>query len=72
MTWTTDTGNSTPPPPSVPDDMLVIVSTHIVQNGSVISGDIKQLILVHNNPGYQPDPGSPGTGTETIIVCTAP
>jgi hypothetical protein len=72
MTWTTDTGNSTPPPPSVPSDMLVIVSTHIVQNGSVISGDIKQLIVVHNNPGYQPNPGSPGTGTEITIVCTAP
>lgn len=69
MTWTTDTGNSTPPPQSVPDDMFVIVSSHITQNGSVISGDIKELILVHNNPGYAPDPGHPGTGTELILVC---
>jgi hypothetical protein len=69
MTWTTDTGNSSPPPASVPDYMFVIVSTHITQNGSVISGDIKQLIIVHNNPGYAPNPGSPGTGNEVILVC---
>lgn len=72
MSWTTDTGNSTPPPPSVPPDMLVIVSSHIVQNGSVISGDIKQVIVVKNNPGYQPDPGHTGTGTEEAIVCAIP
>jgi hypothetical protein len=69
MTWTTDTGNATPPPQTVPDDMFVIVSSHITQNGSVISGDIKQLILVHNNPGYAPDPGHTGTGTEVILAC---
>jgi hypothetical protein len=69
MSWTTDTGNSTPPPQSVPDDMFVFVSSHITQNGSVISGDIKQVILVHNNPGYAPDPGHPGTGTELVRVC---
>jgi hypothetical protein len=71
MTWTTDTGNATPPPPSVPDDMFVFVSTHIVQNGSVVSGDIKQVIFVHNNPGYAPDPGHTGTGTEVTMVCTS-
>jgi hypothetical protein len=69
MTWTTDTGNATPPPQTVPDDMFVIVSSHITQNGSVISGDIKELILVHNNPGYAPDPGHTGTGTEVILAC---
>jgi hypothetical protein len=72
MHWTTDTGNSTPPPATVPTDMLVIVSSSIVQNGSVISGDIREVIVVHNNPGYQPNPGSPGTGTEEAIVCTVP
>jgi hypothetical protein len=69
MTWTTDTGNATPPPQTVPGDMFVIVSSHITQNGSVISGDIKELILVHNNPGYAPDPGHTGSGTEVILVC---
>ncbi|TMD34379.1 MAG: hypothetical protein E6I81_09795 [Chloroflexi bacterium] len=72
MTWTTDTGNSSPPPATVPSDMLVFVSSHIVQNGSVISGDIKEVIVVHNDPGYQPDPGHTGSGTETLIVCSIP
>jgi hypothetical protein len=72
MTWTTDPGNSTPPPATVPSNMFVIVSSHIQQNGSVISGDIKEVIVVHNDPGYQPDPGHTGTGTEAAIVCSTP
>jgi sugar lactone lactonase YvrE len=72
MSYTTDTGNSTPPPPSVPEFMAVIASSHITQSGSVITGDIKQLVVVHNNPGYAPDPGHPGTGTEVIPICMAP
>jgi hypothetical protein len=71
MKYTTDTGNSTPPPPSVPTDMLVFVSSQITQNGSVITGDIREVIVVHNNPGYAPDPGHTGTGTEEAIVCTS-
>jgi len=67
--WTTDPGNSTPPPPSVPTVMGVIVSSQVVQNGSVISGDIKELVVVENDPGYQPDPGHQGTGKILAIVC---
>lgn len=72
MTWTTDTGNATPPPPTVPGDMLVIVSSQITQNGSVVSGNIVEVIVVHNDPGYQPSPGHDGTGTEEAIVCKTP
>jgi hypothetical protein len=70
--WTTDTGNATPPPPSVPTFMGVLVSSIITQNGSVITGNIKQVVVVHNNPGYAPDPGNPGTGTIVAIVCVSP
>jgi hypothetical protein len=70
--WTTDTGNATPPPPSVPPFMGVLVSSLITQNGSVITGNIKQVVVVHNNPGYAPDPGHPGTGTIVAVVCTIP
>jgi hypothetical protein len=69
--WTTDTGNATPPPASVPEFMGVLVSSKITQNGSVITGDIKQVVIVHNNPGYAPDPGHAGTGTIVAIVCTS-
>lgn len=70
--WTTDTGNATPPPPSVPAFMGVLVSSRITQNGSVISGDIKQVVVVRNNPGYAPDPGHTGSGTIVAIVCKLP
>jgi hypothetical protein len=49
--------------------MGVIVSSHITQNGSVITGDIKQVVVVKINPGYAPDPGHPGTGQIVAIVC---
>jgi len=71
-TWSTDPGNSTPPPPSVPQFMGVIVSSQVTKSGSVITGDIKQVVIVENDPGYQPSPGHPGTGTEIAIVCTSP
>jgi hypothetical protein len=68
-TWTTDPGNSTPPPATVPDVMGVIVSSHVDQNGSVISGDIKEIVIVQNDPGYAPSPGHAGTGTVLAIAC---
>jgi hypothetical protein len=70
-TWTTDPGNSTPPPATVPEVMGVIVSSHVDQNGSVISGDIKEIVIVRNDPGYAPDPGHYGTGTVLAIVCVS-
>jgi hypothetical protein len=70
--WSTDTGNSTPPPPGpLPAFMGVIVSSTVTQNGSVISGDIKEVVIVKTNPGYAPDPGNPGTGTIVGVVCTS-
>jgi hypothetical protein len=67
--WSTDTGNSTPPPPSVPNLMGVIVSSMVTQSGSIINGNIKQVVVVRNDRGYAPDPGHTGTGTEVAIVC---
>jgi len=49
--------------------MGVIVSSQVVQNGSVISGDIKERVVVENDAGYEPDPGHQGTGTILAIVC---
>jgi hypothetical protein len=71
-TWSTDTGNSTPPPPSVPSFMGVIVSSKVTQSGSIITGNIKQVVVVRTDPGYAPDPGHTGTGTEVAIVCMTP
>jgi hypothetical protein len=68
-TYTTDTGNSTPPPATVPDYMGVIVSSHITQNGSVITGDITEIAIVKTDPGYGPSPGHAGTGTVVVVIC---
>jgi hypothetical protein len=70
--WTTDTGNATPPPPSVNTIMAVLVSSKIVQNGSVISGDIKEIVIVKTDSGYAPDPGHPGTGEVLGVLCVTP
>src|SRR5262249_30684287 len=69
QTWTTDTGDSSNPPSTVPSMMGVIVASHVTQSGSTISGDIVHIVVVRTDSGYQPDPGHPGTGTIIAQVC---
>jgi photosystem II stability/assembly factor-like uncharacterized protein len=71
-TWNSDPGNSSGPPASVPEFMTVIVSSSITKSGSMLSGNIPEMAIVKTDPGYAPDPGHPGTGTVTEIVCGAP
>jgi hypothetical protein len=68
-TYATSPGNSGSPPAAVPDYMGVIVSSHVTQNGSVISGDVKHIVVVKTNPGYAPNPGRTGTGTVVGYLC---
>ena len=49
--------------------MAVIVSSSVQKNGSVISGNIKKIIIVRTNPGYGPSPGHAGTGQVVAILC---
>jgi hypothetical protein len=68
--WSADTGNSTPPPAGpLPAFMGVIVTSNASQSGSTDSGNIVHIVVVQTNPGYQPDPGHPGTGTVVAVVC---
>ena len=69
VAWSADPGNSGHPPASIPDLMLVIVSSHISQAGSTISGDVEHIVVVQTNPGYASDPGHAGTGTVLGQVC---
>ena len=69
QTWTTRPGNSSKPPRTVPAYMAVIVASHIVKQGPVISGDIVHIVMVRTNPGYGPNPGHPGTGTIVATLC---
>ena len=67
--WTTDPGNSTPPPGSVPSYMAVIVSSGIGSSGSTISGDTPHIVIVKTDSGYAGNPGHAGTGTILGEVC---
>lgn len=69
QTWTTRPGNSPPPPATVPAVMGVIVSSHITQKGSTISGNIVHIVVVRTDPGYGPNPGHAGTGTIIATIC---
>jgi len=68
-TWTTDTGNSSAPPATLPTTIQVIVSSKVTQKGSVISGTILHIVNIQVSPGYGPDPGHPGNGKITGTVC---
>jgi hypothetical protein len=70
--WTTDPGNSSHPPATVGPTVEAIVSSHVTQTGSMISGDTTQVVLVQVDPGYAANPGHPGTGTVVGIECGAP
>lgn len=67
--WSTDPGNSTPPPATIPSFMAVIVSSSITKSGSSIAGDTVHVVIVQTNPGYGPQPSTPGTGTVVAVVC---
>ncbi len=67
--WTSNPGNSSNPPATIPAYMLVVVSTAIYASGSTISGTIKHLVVVHVSPGYGPAPGHDGYGTIIATIC---
>jgi hypothetical protein len=69
QTWTTDPGNSSDPPATVPPYMGVIVSSKVTKSGSTISGDIVHIVVVKTDTGYAPNPGHAGTGTIVAQVC---
>ncbi len=69
-TWSTRPGNSPPPPAApLPAFMAVLVASSVKQSGPTISGNITSIVIVKTNPGYQPDPGHPGTGTVVEVLC---
>jgi hypothetical protein len=68
--WTSNPGNSSGPPSGpLPSYMGVIVSSTVVQSGSVITGDVPKIVVVQTYPGYAPDPGHAGTGTVVAVYC---
>ena len=69
-TWTTRTGNSSGPPAGpLPAFMGTIVASSVGQSGPTISGKTLQIVVVTPNPGYDTNPGHPGTGTVVATYC---
>jgi hypothetical protein len=70
-TWTSQPGNSSTPPPSLPQYMAVIVSSSVQKNGSVITGNVSKIVVVETNSGYANSPGHAGTGKVVSIYCVS-
>lgn len=68
--WSSKTGQSFPPPLTLPAYIEVIVSTAITQNSSEVFGNIAAAAVckVDQAPPYEPDPGHPGFCHLTAIV----
>ena len=67
-TWSTDPGNSAPPPSSVPAYLGIVVTSSTNKSGSQISGNIVHLVVVQVDPGYTGNPGHEGTGVIVAII----
>jgi hypothetical protein len=70
--WSTQPGNSSNPPETIPANVAIIVTTKVLKNGNVLSGDIKQIVLVHHDGNYDDNPGHAGGGPVTTVLCTRP
>ncbi|HZQ80834.1 MAG TPA: Ig-like domain-containing protein [Gaiellaceae bacterium] len=71
VTWSTDPGNSSPPPSGpLPAYMAVIVTSSADKSGSTISGNTVAVVVVKTNSGYDSNPGHAGTGTVVATICS--
>ncbi len=67
--WTSDPGNSSDPPATIPVNMVVVVASAINKSGSTEYGNIEHLVVVHVAPGYEDDPGHDGYGQIVATLC---
>ena len=63
VNYTARPGNSGHPQATLPAYMGIYVSTAVNKHGSTITGDVFEIVVVKTDPGYQGNPGHPGTGT---------
>ena len=69
-TWSSSSsGGSVALPASVPAYMAVIVASGVTKSSSAIAGDVRHVVVVKTDPGYEPNPGHAGTGTIVGSVC---
>jgi hypothetical protein len=68
-TWTSSPGRSSNPPSVIPDEVLVIITSRVNKDGPVISGDIKEMVLVRHDGSYDANPGHSGKGRVISSAC---
>lgn len=65
--WTTNSGNSPPPPSTVPTYMGVIVAgnvtTSVSKKVTIYEGNVLKIAVIKTNAGFSTGPGHTGTGT---------
>jgi hypothetical protein len=67
--FTTDPGNSVPPPDGpLPATIDVLVASTVQKSGEVISGTVVNIARVRVDPGYDSNPGHAGTGTVIALL----
>jgi len=71
-TWTSQPGNSSNPPATIPEFMAVIVTSTVQKNGNSISGNVRRIVIVRTNSAYGPAPGHVGTGEVVSVLCSTP
>jgi hypothetical protein len=69
ISWTSRPGNSSHPPDAVPAYMGVLVSSSVIKSGATVSGNVTGIVVVKTDPGYEGNPGHPGTGIVAASVC---
>lgn len=69
LQWTTSGGNSSGVPATVPTYMAVVVTGSVTNDHGDLSGDEVHVVIVRTDPGYGPQPGTPGTGTIVAVIC---
>jgi hypothetical protein len=69
-TWSARPGNSSNPPDTIDADVAIAVTSSVIKDGATISGDIQQIVIVHQDGGYAGNPGHPGNGVVTAIACS--
>lgn len=67
--FTTDPGNSPPPPDGpLPAYINVLVTNSVQKSGETISGTVTNIAVVQTDPGYDGNPGHAGTGTVVALL----
>ena len=68
-TFTARPGSSSSFAGPLPSFMGVLVASSVTKTGSNITGNVAHIVVVKTDPGYAPNPGHAGTGTEVTVAC---